>query len=69
MALERAFIEPSGLPGRPWFRHLLVAPDRTYAPRVLPGIADAIDAGDSPRAAAEAERLAQALRRAAAELR
>jgi N-acetylated-alpha-linked acidic dipeptidase len=69
MALERAFIEPSGLPGRPWFRHVLVAPDRTYAPRVLPGIADALDAGDSPRAAVEAARLAQALRRAAAELR
>ena len=69
MALERAFIDPSGLPGRPWFRHLLQAPDRTYAPSVLPGIADAMDAGDSQRAAVEAARLAQALRRAANALR
>jgi N-acetylated-alpha-linked acidic dipeptidase len=69
MALERAFIDPSGLPGRPWFRHLLQAPDRTYAPRVLPGIADAVDAGDSQRAAVDAARLAQALRRAANTLR
>jgi N-acetylated-alpha-linked acidic dipeptidase len=65
MALERAFIDPAGLPGRPWFRHLLQAPDRTYAPRVLPGVADAMDAGDSERAAVEAARLAEALRRAA----
>jgi N-acetylated-alpha-linked acidic dipeptidase len=65
VAFERAFIDPDGLPGRPWFRHLLLAPDRTYAPRVLPGIADAIDAGDAKRAAVEAARLAQALRRAA----
>jgi N-acetylated-alpha-linked acidic dipeptidase len=69
MALERAFIEPAGLHGRPWFRHLLQAPDRTYAPRVLPGLADAIDAGDAHRAAVEAARLAQALRRAANALR
>ena len=69
MALERAFIDPSGLPGRPWFRHLLQAPDRTYAPRILPGVADAIDAGDSRRAGVEAARLAQALRGAAKLLR
>jgi N-acetylated-alpha-linked acidic dipeptidase len=69
MALERAFIEPSGLPGRPWFRHLLLAPDRTYAPRVLPGLADAIERGDSERIAAEAARVAQTLRRAAVALR
>jgi len=69
IALERAFIDPSGLPGRPWFRHLLQAPDRTYAPRVLPGVADAVEAGDSERAAVEAARLAEALRRAAKLLR
>lgn len=69
IALERAFIDPAGLSGRPWFRHLLLAPDRTYAPRVLPGVADALDAGDPGRAAAEAARVAQALRRATKALR
>jgi N-acetylated-alpha-linked acidic dipeptidase len=69
IALERAFIDPQGLNGRPWFRHLLLAPDRTYAPRVLPDLADAIDHGDSERMAAEAARVARALRRAAASLR
>jgi N-acetylated-alpha-linked acidic dipeptidase len=69
LAFERAFIDPPGLTGRPWFRHLLLAPDRTYAPRVLPGITDAIDRGDSERIVAEAARLARALRRAAASLR
>ena len=69
IGLERAFIDPPGLNGRPWFRHLLLAPDRTYAPRVLPDLADAIDRGDAERMAAEAGRVARALRRAAASLR
>jgi N-acetylated-alpha-linked acidic dipeptidase len=69
IALERTFIDPAGLNGRPWFRHLLLAPDRTYAPRVLPDLAEAIDGGDSERMAAEAARVARALRRAATSLR
>jgi N-acetylated-alpha-linked acidic dipeptidase len=66
MAVERAFTDPAGLRGRPWYRHLLHAPDRSYAPRVLPGIADAIDARDPDALAAEARRLTEALRRATA---
>ena len=69
IAFERAFVDPSGLHGRPWFRHLLLAPDHTYAPRVLPDLADAIDRGDAERMTAEAFRVAQALRRAAVALR
>ena len=66
IALERTFTDPSGLRGRPWYRHLIQAPDRSYAPRVLPGIADAIDARDPMALAAEAGRVSEALRRAAA---
>jgi N-acetylated-alpha-linked acidic dipeptidase len=69
MSLERAFIEPDGLRERPWYRHLLHAPDRTSAPLVLPGIAEALAAGDAGRASDEAARVAQALRRAAKALR
>jgi N-acetylated-alpha-linked acidic dipeptidase len=69
MAIERAFTDPAGLRERPWYRHLLHAPDRTYAPLVLPGIAEALAAGDPKRVAEEAERVAQALRRAAGALR
>jgi N-acetylated-alpha-linked acidic dipeptidase len=69
MALERAFTDPPGLRERPWYRHLIHAPDRTYAPLVLPGIAEAIASGDRTRVAEEAARVAQALRRAAGVLR
>ena len=55
-------------PGRPWYRHLIYAPRFTYAPEVLPGVSEAIEAGDGGRARAQARRLADALRRAAAAL-
>ena len=68
LSVERALLDPDGIPGRPWFRHLIYAPKFTYAPEVLPGVAEAVDAGDSARARAQAARLAAALRRAAAAL-
>ena len=43
---ERAFLDPAGLPGRPWYRHLLFAPKPTYEPEVLPGVTEALAAGD-----------------------
>ena len=63
---ERAFLDPEGLPGRPWYRHLIHAPQFTYEPRALPALADAIDSGDVRRINVEADRLTGALRRAAA---
>ncbi len=68
LGLERAFTESDGIPGRRWFRHLIYAPKSTYAPEVLPGVAEAADAGDHQRARAQADRLAKSLRRAAARL-
>ena len=69
MRVERALIDPAGIPGRPWYRHLIYAPKYTYAPEVLPGVAEAVDAGKTASVAAEAARLSAALRRAAALLR
>jgi N-acetylated-alpha-linked acidic dipeptidase len=66
LQLERSFVDDSGLPGREWYRHVLMAPGRSYQPMVLPGLAEALDSGDSSRFQAQAERLAAALRRAAA---
>ena len=66
LQLERSFVDDSGLPGREWYRHVLMAPARSYQPVVLPGLAEALDSGDSGRFSAQAERLAAALRRAAA---
>jgi N-acetylated-alpha-linked acidic dipeptidase len=42
--VERAFIDPRGLPGRPWFRHTLYAPGVTtgYASWPFPGVVHAL---------------------------
>jgi len=69
VAVERAFLDADGIPGRPWYRHLIYAPKPTYAPEVLPGVAEAIDAGDRARLASQVARLIAALDRAADALR
>ncbi|XP_029329607.1 putative N-acetylated-alpha-linked acidic dipeptidase [Mus caroli] len=44
MYLERAFIDPLGLPGRPFYRHIIYAPSshNKYAGVSFPGIYDAL---------------------------
>jgi N-acetylated-alpha-linked acidic dipeptidase len=69
IAVERAFLDPDGIPGRPWYRHLIYAPKPTYAPEVLPGVAEAIEAGDRGRLAAQVARVVAALDRASAVLK
>jgi N-acetylated-alpha-linked acidic dipeptidase len=66
VAVERALLDPSGIPNRPWYRHQIYAPKYTYAPELLPGVAEALDAGDSNRARAQLRALAAAIQRAAA---
>jgi N-acetylated-alpha-linked acidic dipeptidase len=66
LQVERALLDPAGLAGRPWFKHLIYAPRPTYKPLVLPALTEAIEAGDQALARKEAERLTQALNRAAA---
>ena len=46
MAVERALTEPAGLQSRPFFKHLLVAPQPTYRSQFLPRIWEALDRGD-----------------------
>jgi N-acetylated-alpha-linked acidic dipeptidase len=64
---ERALLLPNGLPNRPWYRHSIYAPGEFtgYAAVVLPGVAEAADAGDAARTRQQLEELAQALNRAA----
>ncbi len=69
VAFERAFVDPDGIPGRPWYRHQLFAPKYTYAAEVLPALAEAVGTGDASRIADGQARIARALRRAAAVLR
>jgi N-acetylated-alpha-linked acidic dipeptidase len=67
---ERAFLDPAGIPNRPWYRHLLYAPRATYAPEVLPGVTEALEAADRDRTRLDTAvaRLVAALSRAAATL-
>jgi N-acetylated-alpha-linked acidic dipeptidase len=66
MAVEPSFVDPLGLDGRPWYRHVVYAPAFSYQAEVLPALAEAADAGDADRLARAEQRLADALDRAAA---
>ena len=46
MQVERALVEPTGQNGRPFIRHLLVAPQPSYRSAYLPRIWDALDRDD-----------------------
>lgn len=69
-SLERAFLSPQGLPGRPWFRHLLVAPGTTtgYAAWPLPGLVQGLEDRDPALFEAQAAQIEAALKEAAARL-
>lgn len=66
MGIERQFLSADGLPGRPWFRHLLWAPGTTtgYAPWPFPELAEAVETKDRALFTHGAERVAAALGRA-----
>ena len=63
---ERDLIEPAGLPDRPWYRHVIYAPGlyTGYGVKTIPGVREAIDAGNYPRAAEQAAIVIRALQRA-----
>jgi N-acetylated-alpha-linked acidic dipeptidase len=46
MAVERAMTEDEGLRSRPFFKHLIYAPQPTYRREELPRLFEAIEAGD-----------------------
>jgi N-acetylated-alpha-linked acidic dipeptidase len=71
MHVERAFLNTKGLPNRPWFRHMLIAPGLTtgYAPWPFPALQEAIEARDGAMFAAEAKRVVLAIRAGAEQLR
>ena len=69
-AVEQALLAPEGLPGRPWFKHLIFAPGSHdgYAAAMIPGENDALDRNDSATLRREGDALTAALLRAAARL-
>jgi N-acetylated-alpha-linked acidic dipeptidase len=67
---ERALAAGDGLPRRPWYRQLLAAPGwyTGYAPKIMPGVREAIEAKRWAEAEAQVAVLGQALEAEAAEL-
>ncbi|WFD03707.1 glutamate carboxypeptidase II [Malassezia obtusa] len=68
---ERGFLDARGLPHRPWYRHLGVAPGRWlgYGATTFPGVVEAYTLDGGARAAEEIARLTAALERIADGLR
>ena len=68
--VEGDLLSPEGLPHRSWYKHTIYAPGEYtgYAAVVIPGVNEALDAGDSARAQAQLGVVSQALGRAAATL-
>lgn len=64
-AVDRVWLDPAGLPGRPWYRNLYTAPDETsgYAAWPLPGVQKALLADDSGLLTVELRRLENVLTR------
>jgi N-acetylated-alpha-linked acidic dipeptidase len=61
MQVERNWINPDGIPGRPWFKHILYGARFTYAHLELPGLTEAVEKGDWSTARQQADILQRAL--------
>ena len=63
---ERDLVEPAGLPDRPWYRHVVYAPGlyTGYGVKTIPGVREAVDAGNYQRASEQAGVVIRALQRA-----
>jgi N-acetylated-alpha-linked acidic dipeptidase len=68
--VEEAFTDPAGLPGRPWYRHLIYAPGLLtgYGAKTLPGVREAIESRRWAEAADYITRTAAALNAVSAKL-
>jgi N-acetylated-alpha-linked acidic dipeptidase len=65
---EHMLTSDAGLPGRPWFKHLLYAPgvNTGYGVKTIPGVREAIEAKDWTLATSEMARVSAALNAEAA---
>ena len=61
LQVESNWLEPAGIPGRPWFQHLLYAARYTYAHLEFPGLTEAVEKGDWKLASQQAELIDRAL--------
>lgn len=67
---DQLLLAPEGLPGRPWYEHLIFAPGSNagYDAEVFPGVVETITRGDPAQLRQQCDALAAALRRAGARL-
>ncbi|MCU1311340.1 MAG: Glutamate carboxypeptidase [Candidatus Angelobacter sp.] len=61
MQVESNWLNPDGIPGRPWFKHMLYAARYTYAHLELPGLTEAVENGDWTVAREQAKILQDAI--------
>jgi N-acetylated-alpha-linked acidic dipeptidase len=61
MQVERNWLNPDGIPGRPWFKHILYGARFTYAHLELPGLTESVEKQDWATAKQQAEILQRAL--------
>src|SRR5581483_10329848 len=61
MQVERNWLNPDGIPGRPWFKHMLYGARFTYAHLELPGLTEAVEKQDWTTASQQALLLQNAL--------
>jgi N-acetylated-alpha-linked acidic dipeptidase len=64
---EQQLLDPAGLPGRNWYKHLLYAPGfyTGYGVKTIPGVREGLEQGQYVQAEAEAARAAAAITRLA----
>jgi N-acetylated-alpha-linked acidic dipeptidase len=61
LRVESNWLNPDGIPGRPWFKHLLYCARYTYAHLELPGLTEAVEAQNWEEARRQSEILAKAI--------
>src|SRR5205085_7067757 len=61
LQVESNWLDPDGIPGRPWFQHLLYAARYTYAHLEFPGLTEAVEKRDWKLASEQAALIEQAL--------
>ena len=61
MQVERNWLNPQGIPGRPWFEHILYGARYTYAHLEIPAITEAVEKADWTTAQQQTELLRQAV--------
>jgi len=61
MQVERNWLNPEGIPGRPWFKHMLYGARFTYAHLELPGLTEAVEKQDWTTAKQQAAILERAI--------